>query len=427
MRTENVSFEGALGDRLAARLDRPDHGEPTVWALFAHCFTCSKDLKAVTRISRALTARGMGLLRFDFTGLGDSEGDFADTHFSSNLNDLRAAISYLRDSERAPALLIGHSLGGAAVLVAAESCPEVRAVATLGAPSDTAHLRDQLLEAAPELEEEDEARIQLAGRPFRIRRRLLDDLSEQNVLGAVRRLDRPLLILHSPVDEIVDVDHARRIYQAAHHPKSFISLDQADHLLLREPADAVYVAELLASWSSRYLDLTRPDEGAAEDAAKSLVEAVGDDEGGDGDALEHGEVEVRLGAAGFQATVRTDRHTWPADEPKSVPGGTDTGPTPYDHLLAGLGACTAMTLRMYAERKSWPLEGVDVRLRHGKIHAEDCADCATEKGKIDEIRRVVALHGDLDDTQRERLLEIADRCPVHRTLTSETKIRTRPA
>lgn len=405
MKSERVMFPGAFGYQLAARLDRPEEA-PRACALFAHCFTCSKDLKATARISRALVERGIAVLRFDFTGLGESEGDFADTNFSSNLEDLLAAVDFMRTHYSAPKLLIGHSLGGAAVLATAARVPEAVAIATLGAPSDTGHLGEGILRSAPELESAEEAEVVLAGRPFRVRRQLIDDLAEQSVLAAVRKLGKPLLILHSPVDDVVDVDHARRIYQAAKHPKSFVSLDDADHLLIRNSADARYVAEVLAAWSGRYL-------GAVEEAEKAVEPA-----------LEHGEVRVVAGASGFRNRVLAGSHELIADEPTSV-GGTDQGPNPYDYLLAALGACTNMTLRMYANRKKWPLEGVESRMKHSKIHARDCEECQSESGKIDLIEKELQVFGPLNDEQRERLLEIAGRCPVHRTLMSETVIRSR--
>jgi uncharacterized OsmC-like protein/pimeloyl-ACP methyl ester carboxylesterase len=403
-KSEKVRFPSAQGTPLVGRLERPP-GETRAYALFAHCFTCSKDLKAVGWLSRALVDRGFAVLRFDFTGLGESEGDFADTNFSSNLDDLRAAVDFLRQEYQAPALLIGHSLGGAAVLAMAGEVAEVRAVATVGAPSNTDHLRDTLLDAAPELESADEAKVTLAGRSFRIKRQLLEDLAEDPVRQRVREMGKALLILHSPVDEVVGIDHARRIYEAARHPKSFVSLDDADHLLTRE-RDARYAAEVLAVWASRYLE----EESSVETAA-------------DRPTLEAGFVQVEGGAEGYANRVYTARHQLAADEPTSV-GGTDTGPNPYEFLLAALGTCTAMTLRMYADRKEWPLEGVKVRLHHEKIHAQDCADCATEKGKIDRLSRGLEILGPLSEAQRQRLLEIADRCPVHRTLTSETVIET---
>jgi putative redox protein len=401
-KSEKVRFPGAHGAKLVGRLERPPGQTPRAYALFAHCFTCSKDLKAVGWLSRALVERGFAVLRFDFTGLGESEGDFADTNFSSNLDDLKAAVDFLRDRYEAPSLLIGHSLGGAAVLAIAGEIEEVRAVATVGAPSNTEHLRGTLLEAAPELEDQDEARVTLAGRTFKIKRQMLEDFAEDHVRRRLAALRKPLLILHSPVDEVVNIDHARRIYEAARHPKSFVSLDDANHLLTRE-RDARYAADVLAAWAGRYLDPEDEEERPAVDT---------------------GDVLVLGGPEGYRNEVYTNRHFLPADEPARIPGGTDTGPSPYELLLAALGTCTAMTLRMYADRKEWPLEGVRVRLHHEKIHAKDCADCLTETGKIDRIEKTLEVLGPLSNEQRERLHEIADRCPVHRTLTSETVIET---
>ena len=403
-RTERVHFEGAHGTRLAARLDLPA-GRPSACVLFAHCFSCSKDLKAVTRISRALNERGLGVLRFDFTGLGESEGDFADTNFSSNVEDLIVAADWLRSHHAAPELLIGHSLGGAAVLVAAARLAEIRAVVTIGAPSDTAHLGETLLKDAKDLGEGESTEVCLAGRPFRIKRQFIDDLDRRTVLEAAAQLDPALLILHSPVDETVGVDHARRLYEAARHPKSFVSLDNADHLLLKDPADARYVAEVVAAWAGRYLDAPAPIRA------------------GEARPVEPGEVSVRLGPAGFTAEVRSSQHVWTGDEPERL-GGADLGPNPYEQLLGALGSCVVMTLRMYASRKNWPLEGIEVRLRHDRIHAEDCEDCEAKEGRIDRIRKVLTLDGPLSAEQLDRLVEISERCPVQRTITGEIKIET---
>ncbi len=406
MNSEHIRFGGASGDALAARLDSPE-GQVKAYGIFAHCFTCGKDLKAVHRLSSALVERGIAVLRFDFSGLGDSHGEFAASNFTSNLEDLREAVAYLRREHEAPRLLIGHSLGGAAVLVTAAEVPELRAVATIGAPSDTQHLRGSLLASAPELKEQEEAQVDLAGRPFTIRQQFLDDLADQDVLAAVRGLQLPLLVLHSPVDQVVGVDHARRIFQAAKHPKSFVSLDDADHLLLRRPADARYAADVLAAWASRYLGF--------EEETLPVPDP----------ALASGEVWVSS-LEGFTQQVRTGRHQLVADEPTRF-GGKDLGPGPYDYLLSGLGACISMTLRMYAERKGWPLTGVSVRLSHSKIHAKDCEDCESKGGRVDLIEKEIELRGELDAAQRQRLMEIAERCPVHRTLTSETVIRSKSA
>jgi putative redox protein len=396
--TLRLHFEGAFGDRLAARVAMPI-GTPTACALFAHCFTCGKDLKAAVRISRALAERGIAVFRFDFTGLGESEGDFADTNFSSNREDLLAAAELMRGEWGGAQILIGHSLGGAAALAAARRIPEVKAVATLGAPSDTEHLRDTLVKMAPELESEGEAEVRLGGRSVRVRRQLLEDLEEQRMMASVHNLERPLLIFHSPVDEVVGIDHAQRIYQAARHPKSFVSLDGADHLLLAREDDSRFVAGVLAAWAARYVPM------------KGLPEP-----------LPHGEVLVEGGAAGYASQIQAGPHLLRADEPVSV-GGGGSGPNPYDLLLASLGACKSMTLRMYSDRKGWPLEATRIRLRHSRIHARDFEGGETRKGRIDRIAVEVGLDGDLDDAQRARLLEISERCPVHRTLNSEIDIR----
>ncbi|MEM9291527.1 MAG: alpha/beta fold hydrolase [Acidobacteriota bacterium] len=408
-----VHFPSAHGTQLVGRIDRPP-GEPRAWALFAHCFTCSKDLKAVRWINRALVEQGLAVLRFDFTGLGESEGDFADTNFSSNLEDLVAAADYLRSEHQAPTLIVGHSLGGAAVLAAAHRMPEAQAVVTIGAPSDTEHLRHGLLgPAAANLEEGgEETTIRLAGRPFRIKRQLLEDLEADHVGPRLAKLNKALLILHSPVDETVEVDHARRIYEAARHPKSYVSLDDADHLLTRE-RDARYAASVIAAWADRYLPAAESSSTAADETVSAEVPAI-----------EHGEVLVAIGPEGYATDIRTPDHPLRADEPESVSGGTNTGPNPYELLLASLGACTVMTLRMYALRKGWPLESASLRLRHQRIHRKDCEDCVSEDKFVDRIDRELFLGGDLDDAQRARLVEIADRCPVHKSLTTETKIYT---
>lgn len=420
--SEKVRFPGAFDHQLAGRLELPD-GEPCAWALFAHCFTCSKDLKAVGWISRALVERGMAVLRFDFTGLGESEGEFADSTFSSNLQDLAMAAEYLRSEHAAPTLLIGHSLGGAAMLGVAEEVPEAVAVVTLGAPSDTAHLRQGALGSVPDLAAEETAEVSLAGRPFTIKGQLLQDLEETRLHGRIAALGRALLILHSPVDEVVDIDQARRIYQVAKHPKSFVSLDDADHLLTRE-RDARYAAGVIAAWVERYLPAPDAKAGGGEGrAAEVAVDASARQRADEAQGqLGKGDVVVVGGAEGYANLVRTQRHAWMADEPTSVPGGTDTGPNPYELLLSGLGTCISMTLRMYAERKGWPLEGTRVQLHHSRVHAKDCEDCLAETGFIDRIDVDLTIYGPLDSAQRERLEEIAGRCPVHRTLSSETRI-----
>ena len=402
MRTERFDFPNAQGHTLTALLQQPPAAEPTSYALFAHCFTCSKDSRAARWISDALAARGIAVLRFDFTGLGSSEGEFANTDFSSNIDDLVAAADHLRTTRQAPALLIGHSLGGAAVLAAAARIPESRAVATIGAPSDPSHVTTLFADQITVIRERGEGAVSIGGREFCIRRDFLDDVAEHRLLDQVASMRKALMILHSPTDQVVSIDNASAIFTAARHPKSFISLDGADHLLARR-SDARYAGDLIAQWCQRYLPPTA-EVPAQEQSAGTVV--VGE-----------------TGQGRFQQSVTMGEHRLIADEPVDV-GGSDSGPSPYDLLLAGLGACTSMTLRMYAERKSIPLEHVSVLLQHSKIHASDCANCETSQGQIDRIDRTITLDGDLDEATRARLLDIADKCPVHRTLTSEVDIRT---
>jgi putative redox protein len=401
MRVEAWSFPNEKGERLSGRLDLPDTA-PRAWALFAHCFTCGKDILAARRIAAGLAARGIATLRFDFTGLGNSEGDFANTGFSANVADILAAAAGLRAEGRAPALLIGHSLGGAAALAAAAGIPEVRAVAVIGAPFSATHLLDTLEPQLGAMAGDGDAQVTIAGRSFTLSRDFVEDLRRQDQHARIAHLGKALLILHAPDDAIVGIDNARAIFDAARHPKSFMALDGADHLLTR-PGDAEFVADLLAAWLPRYLDQpAAPAEPTYSGHAVTVSET---------------------GGGRFQQRVEAGGHYLTADEPAAA-GGLGSGPNPYDLLLAALGACTAMTLRLYAERKGWPVEQIRVALDHRRIHAEDCADCETKAGLVDEISREIELEGPLDDGQRARLLEIADRCPVHRTLTSEIVIRT---
>lgn len=401
-RSQHVSFTGSQGASLDARLEVPTR-EPIAYAVFAHCFTCTKDIFPVARISRALAERGIAVLRFDFTGLGASEGDFAATNFTSNVDDLVAAAAFLAAENHAPSVLIGHSLGGSAVLAAAQRIPSVTAVCTINAPSDPAHVRRHLEPGDSEIQERGEAEIAIAGRPFTFRRQFLEDIESHDLRSTIETLDRALLVLHSPDDEVVAVDNGIEIFSAASHPKNFVSLDGADHMLSRR-SDAAYAADTIANWAARHVpSRIRPD--ATEEA------------------LPAGTVEVsEVGPGRYTQRIRAGKHESLADEP-ATHGGDDVGPSPYEFLLAGLGACTSMTLRMYADRKEWPLEGVTVRLTHARIHAADCRDCATKSGHVDEISRVIALTGDLSATQRARLLEIANKCPVHRTLKSEVAVR----
>ena len=399
MQSQKVSFENQSGRRLSGILDLPT-SQPVSYALFAHCFTCSKNLKAAGNIARALNDAGIAVLRFDFTGLGQSEGEFADTNFSSNVDDILAAVDFLRREHRAPAILVGHSLGGTAVLQAAAAVESAVAVATIGSPSEPAHVAKLFSGSAAALRDHGEAEVCLGGRPFLMKRQFLDDLEKQDLASSVGSLRKAVLIMHAPLDDVVDIDNASKLFAASKHPKSFVSLDSADHLLSRQ-ADSKYVGNVLASWASRYLP-TR--------------------EASDALPAQDGAVVARTFVSGFRTEVSSGRHSFVADEPRSV-GGTDQGPTPYDLLSAALATCTSMTLRMYANHKKLALESATVSVEHDKIHAEDCEDCESGSGKIDEFRRTISLQGDLTDAQRSRMLEIADRCPVHRTLHGEIKVR----
>lgn len=403
MPSEKLTFPGAHGDALAARLELPEVGEPVAYALFAHCFTCTKDIFAASRIAKALAERGIAVLRFDFTGLGSSEGEFANTGFSSNVGDLLAAVEYLRAERQAPAIVIGHSLGGAAVLAAAGQIPECRAVATIGAPFTPGHVTHLFADHLEQIAAEGKAEVLIAGRPFTVSQSFVEDLQEQTQEEKIASLGKALLVFHSPIDRIVSVDNAAQIYRAAKHPKSFVSLDTADHLVSKR-ADAEYVAAVLTAWAARYTD-----EAPAPAQAKP----------------EEGAVVVQEASWGpYQQSIAIGPHRLLADEPTSV-GGKDSGPTPYDLLLAGLGACTSMTLRMYADHKGWPLEQVKVVLKHSKIHAKDCEDCESATGRVDVIDRELRILGpELSEEQLTRLEEIANKCPVHKTLHGETKVPT---
>ncbi|MCG8436294.1 MAG: bifunctional alpha/beta hydrolase/OsmC family protein [Gammaproteobacteria bacterium] len=401
MRPLKVTFSNSSGETLTGLLALPANEKPLAFALFAHCFTCTKNIKAATNISQALSAQGIGVLRFDFTGLGESEGDFADTNFSSNVQDLIAAAEFLANEYEAPEILVGHSLGGTAILQAARHIASAKALATIGSPADPAHVAHLLDQDRDRIETEGEATVKLAGRPFKIKKQFLEDLESNEWRENLRGLRKALLVMHSPVDDIVEVDNAAMIFQQALHPKSFITLDDADHLLSREE-DSLYAGAVLATWARKYIT------AAEEKAAQS----------------EPGVVRTALGKTGLRVEVDANGHNLIADEPLSM-GGTNTGPSPYDLLAAALGACTAMTLRIYANHKKLPLEEIDVHIRHEKIHGRDCEECETKDAKIDRFERELSVSGNLTDEQKQRLLEIADRCPVHRTLHSEVNIKTR--
>ena len=400
MQSKKISFDNSDREALSGILDLPA-GKPAAFALFAHCFTCSKNVKAAGHIARAMTNAGIAVLRFDFTGLGQSEGAFEDTTFSSNVADLLAAVGWLEDNYRAPEILFGHSLGGTAILQAAPHVPSAVAVATIGSPADPGHVTHLFRESEEELRQNGVAEVVLGRRPFRMKQAFVDDLAEHDLPGSIGRLRKALLVMHAPPDDIVEIDNATSLFVAARHPKSFVSLDKADHLLTRDE-DSHYVGRVLAAWATRYL----PEREAA--APLNAVD---------------GAVVARTPMDGFQTEVQMGKHALIADEPTSV-GGTDTGPTPYDLLASALATCTSMTLRMYAQHKKIGLRSATVRVKHGRIHADDCADCEQDEGMIHEFQRELLLDGDLTAEQRLRMVEIADRCPVHKTLHNEIKVRT---
>lgn len=400
MNNNKISFKNSEGLELSGYLELPLNKQPHSFVLFAHCFTCNKNYFAVKNISRALSKKGYGVLRFDFAGLGESDGEFSDTTFSGNVQDLLAAAKYLEEEYTAPTLLIGHSLGGAAVIFAAAQLPEVKAVVTIGAPSSPVHVKHLLKSNLEEIQEKGVAEVNLGGRNFTIKKDFLEDINTHDLSEFARGLNKAFLFMHSPQDKIVEVSNAEDLYRSVRHPKSFVSLDGADHLLTNKE-DSIYAGNLIASWASRYLKIPEDEE-----------------------LFTKYEVLANLGKEGFTTQMRAGRHYFIADEPESF-GGEDLGPSPYDYLSAGLAACTSMTIQMYARRKKWPLENVETHVNHHKTHAEDCENCESSSAKIDHFERVIVFKGNLDEKQQQKLLSIADKCPVHKSLTAKAHIDTR--
>lgn len=398
MKSEQLSFTNKNGYELSARIDFPIDQKPMAFAIFAHCFTCSKNLLAIKHISRSLTAKGIAVLLFDFTGLGDSEGDFESTTFTSNIHDIFAAAEFLEHNYEAPKIMIGHSLGGAAALFAGSQLDSIEAVVTIGAPFDPYHVTNLLSEKIDDIKATGKATVNIGGRPFTIAKEFIDDLEQHNAEVVAKDLRKALLILHSPQDTTVGIENAAKIYSAAIHPKSFISLDGADHLLSKR-ADSTYAGNMIASWVEKYLN---PNQKKTALASKSQVVA-------------------RTEQGSFTTEIKAGKHHLLADEPEEV-GGSNLGPTPYGLLSAALAACTTMTLHMYATRKKWDLKEVKVHIDHNKDYAQDCEECEKSSSKVDHFRKKIELIGDLDETQKQRLLEIADKCPVHKTLHSEVKV-----
>jgi len=401
MNLQKIIFTNRDGIDLVGRIELPADQEPHNFALFAHCFTCTKNLSAVKNISRSLTAAGFGVLRFDFTGLGESDGDFEDTNFSGNVEDLVAASDYLKENFQAPTLLVGHSLGGSAVIFAASQLDSVKAVATVGAPSNPKHVQHLLENSLDEIESTGKATVNLSGRSFTIKKHFLDDLKTYSLPEVAKNLGKALLVMHSPQDTTVSIKNAEEIYVAAHHPKSFVSLDGADHLLLKKE-DSLYAGTVIAGWASRYVDIPEVEKFQS----KSDVVASLSSEGG------------------YTTQMKVGNHYMLADEPESI-GGNDFGPTPYDLLSAGLSSCTAITVQMYVRRKGWDLKNIEVHTSYSKQHAVDCEHCDEDSSKIDTFERAIKLEGDLNEKQIKRILQIADKCPVHRTLHSETQVVTK--
>ncbi|MFT5736717.1 MAG: putative OsmC-like protein/alpha/beta superfamily hydrolase [Maribacter sp.] len=401
MNLQKITFRNKEGETLVGRLEMPADRHPHNFAIFAHCFTCNKNLLAVKNISRALTANGFAVLRFDFTGLGESEGDFEDTNFSGNVSDLVAAASFLEETYNAPTLLVGHSLGGAAALFAAAEIASIKAVATIGAPSNPLHVKHLFKSTISEINTSGKAVVNLSGRDFTIKKQFLDDLETKSLVTVVKNMRKPVLILHSPQDDTVGIKNAEELYVAAHHPKSFVSLDGADHLLMRK-RDSLYAGQLIAAWSQPYVSSSENEDLKTKHQVVASLDA----------------------SDGFTTAMKVGSHFLTADEPVTF-GGNDYGPSPYELVSAGLSACTAMTIQMYAKRKQWNLENVQVHTSYSKSHAQDCDNCETDSAKLNTFHREIMLSGNLDKKQEVRLLEIADKCPVHKTLHSNLQIITK--
>jgi len=400
MSLSKITFNNAIGQTLSGRLELPADQHPHNFVLFAHCFTCNKNLSAIRNISRALALQGYGVLRFDFTGLGESEGDFSNTNFSGNVKDLIAASDFLSRTYKAPSLIIGHSLGGAAAIFAASKIESIKAVATIGAPSNPIHVQHLLKSSLEEIKVNGKATVHLSGRDFTIKKQFLDDLESKSLLEIAKNFKKALLVMHSPQDLTVGIKNAEEIYHAAKHPKSFITLDNADHLLMKKE-DSLYVGNIIAGWSKRYIE-TPP---------KLLLKS------------NHQVIASLEDIESFTTQMKVGNHYLVADEPENV-GGNDFGPSPYEYVSAGLSACTAMTIKMYVKRKGWDLQNVEVHTSYSKSHSTDCKNCEDPKAKIDTFRREIKLEGNLDEKQIARILQIADKCPVHKTLHNETQVIT---
>lgn len=402
MQNTRLNIQNAQGFQLQAYLELPANQKPHQYAIFAHCFTCNSDLHPVRNISRALTAHGFGVVRFDFTGLGKSEGEFADSYFSANVSDLLAVSDYMKEHYLAPALLVGHSLGGAAVIVAASKLESVKAVATIGAPASTEHVKKHFSHHVDEIAEKGGVEVNIGGRPFKINQEFVDDFEKTDLLKITEKLHKPILIMHAPFDKVVGIENAHQLYTSAHHPKSFISLDDADHLLLNSK-DSCYVGTMIGTWVQRYFK--SEDNEMLDTEGEQLV------------------AHLDLEKDNFTTSIQTAKHTMIADEPVSA-GGNDFGPSPYDLLSAALAACTVMTLKIYAERRQWDLQEVYTYITYSKKHSDDLELDVDKPTRFDHLLKKIKFVGNLDSSQKEKLKEIAAKCPVHRTLLSDIIIET---
>ncbi len=402
MNTLQLKIENRKGLKLRAYLELPANQKPNHFAIFAHCFSCNSNFSAVRNISRSLSNHGFGVLRFDFTGLGRSEGEFAESHFSANVEDLLDVSNYLEKHYKAPSLLVGHSLGGAAVIVAGSKLNSIKAIATIGAPATVGHVTHLFSHAIEEVAQKGEVEVKIGGRPFKINEEFVANFSKTNLPKITKELRKPILVMHAPFDKVVGIDNAHEIYHNAMHPKSFISLDDADHLLTK-PTDSIYVGNMIGTWVDKYFP---PEDN-------KMIATEGEQLVGHLNILEDN----------FTTSIQTKKHSFIADEPASI-GGDDFGPSPYDYLSASLAACTVMTLKMYAQRKQWDLQEVFVYITYSKKHSDELDINIETTKQIDHLNKKLKFIGNLDEKQKQRLKEIASKCPVHKTLITTTIIDT---
>lgn len=399
--SQKITFENSRGEKLSARIAFPIDRKPHNFAVFANCFTSNKNFKAIRYITQSLTAEGFGVLSFDFTGLGESEGNFAGTAFSSSVDDLICAANYLKENYVAPTLIVGHSLGGAAVILAASQVDEIKAVVTSGTPSARQHVRNLLKSGIEEIEENGVAEVDIGGRPFTVKKEFIDDLVNQKLPGVVKQIRKSYLGLHSAQDTIVGIENESELYLAVRHPRSFISPDGADHLLSKEK-DACCAGDLIVTWAKRYVEIPEIEELSTQSRVVAYLDT----------------------SEKFTTHIKADQRSLIADEPENF-GANVFGPSPYQLVASGLATCTLMTLHLYAELKKWDLQEVFRHIRHETTHLEDWKDCENPKAQIDKFTRDLELIGDLDVEQKQKLLEVSGKCPVHQPPENVAHIETR--